>query len=114
MLTLNKTKVYFVTDKNNKIVHTSYTIRKNFKYPFMKKNEILVGPCNTVKEYRGRGIYPYVLNYIIRKTDNKSYYLIIKSENSSSINGAKKAGFSLTPRKIKKTKILKRFIEIEN
>ena len=111
LLTFNKTKVYLVTDKNGKVIHTSYTICRNFKYRFMEKNEILIGPCSTEIEYRGKGIYPYVLNYIINNTNNVNYYLIIKPDNNSSIKGAEKAGFEITDRKINKSKFLNCFIE---
>lgn len=114
ILTKNKTKIYFALDKDRKIIHTSYTICKNFKYPFINKGEIVIGPCNTEESARGKGIYPFVLNYIVNNTNNKSYYLIIRPENTSSIHGAKKAGFVLTNRIIIGTKYLNRFIEIKN
>lgn len=113
ILTNNKTKIYFALDKDGKIVHTSYTICKNFKYPFMNKGEILIGPCYTEESARGKGIYPFVLNNIINNTDNEEYYLIIRPENIASIHGAKKAGFVLTDRSIIGTKYLNRFIEIK-
>lgn len=114
ILTKNKTKIYFALDREGKIIHTSYTICKNFKYPFMDKDEIVIGPCNTKESVRGRGIYPFVLNHIVNTTNNKSYYLIIRPENTSSIHGAKKAGFVLTDRTIIGTKYLNRFKEIKN
>ncbi len=113
ILTRNKTKIYFALDKEQKIVHTSYTICKNFKYPFINKDEIVIGPCNTEESARGKGIYPFVLNYIVSNTNYKSYYLIIRPENKASIHGAEKAGFVLTERKIMGTKYLNRFKEIK-
>jgi len=111
ILTANKSKIYMAIDKHKHIYHKAYVICKNFKYPFLNKDEIVIGPCSTIEQARGKGIYPYVLNYIIKNGDYKSYYLIIRPENISSINGAKKAGFNYTNRNIYGTKFLNRFIE---
>ena len=59
-ITRGRTYVYYCFDGQNK-VHQSYVMKKCFKFPFLKKNDIHIGPCYTAEEYRGQGIYPAVL-----------------------------------------------------
>lgn len=78
-----------------KIIHESYVIHKCYKFPFLLGNDIEIGPCYTQEEWRGRGIYAYVLNKInIRELSARDKsYMIIDSKNISSIKGVKKAGY---------------------
>lgn len=90
LLTRGGYKVYLVKDLG-KIVHISYVIPKCFKFTFLENNAVEAGPCITSKEYRGRGIYPYVLNKILKS--HKDVYMIVDDSNVASINGIKKVGF---------------------
>lgn len=113
LLSFGKTKIYFAIDKNNgNILHSSYIIPRNFKYPFLKKGEYCIGPCNTAPMFRGRGIYPYVLRYILCDNPDIIFKMIIKEENTPSINGVKKADFKLTTEKVRSSLILNRFVSI--
>ena len=89
------------------VIHTSYVIPKCFKFPFLNDSDYEVGPCNTDKQYRGKGIYPAVLTKIIQSSE--TYYMIIDDMNIPSIRGASKAGFKALPGKIR-TNCLKRYI----
>ena len=90
--------IYYVKN-GEKIIHTSLVTGKSFKFPFMKKNDWHIGPCVTVEGYRGRGIYPKVLQkitYDFYKRNNSSQsslYMIVKDTNIPSIKGVHKAGF---------------------
>lgn len=113
LLSKGKTKIYFIIDKNNgRIIHSSCVIPRNFKYPFLKKGEYCIGNCKTEPEFRGRGIYPYVLKYIMGNNPNIIFKMIIREDNTSSINGVKKAGFELTKEKVRGTLILNRFVRV--
>ena len=97
------------------IVHESIVIHRCYKFPFLKGNDIQIGPCKTNREYRGRGIYPKVLQYII---DNElglgdCAYMIIEENNVSSIRGVEKAGFRRVKR-IDRNRILKRYTIIND
>lgn len=94
ILTFGKTKIYYVQD-GNQILHTSYVIPACSKFPFLKKNDLEIGPCYTYPEFRGKGIYPKVLTKICQKRggDSISFYMIVDENNLSSIKGIEKAGF---------------------
>lgn len=57
----------------------------------------VIGDCATIPEYRGLGIYPHMLNYIvgdlkiIGHTDR--VYILVSPDNSPSIKGIERAGF---------------------
>ena len=109
ILTRFRTKIYFAISDTNEVVHFSVVIPRNFKYPFLKKNEFCIGPCNTVENARGLGIYPYVLQKILSDNQGAVYYMLIKKDNNASIRGVKKAGFMLCDKRILGTKFLNRF-----
>ena len=87
--------IYYVKD-GDKIIHTSFVTGKSIKFDFMNEADLHIGPCITDVNYRGLGIYPKVLNTIIKDyySTQKALYIIIEDSNISSIKGACKAGFS--------------------
>lgn len=93
-ITVGKARVFYVSDGDS-LMHTSYVIPNCIKFPFMKKDDLEIGPCYTYPEYRGRGLYPAVLRAICNyyKDGNVHYYMIVDSENTASIKGIEKAGF---------------------
>lgn len=95
IITFDKAKVYVIRDNDGSIVHYSCVFPKCYKFPFLKKNDVEVGPCFTSKNHRGKGFYPYVLAYIAKKEILKkgNLYLMINTKNKSSIRGVKKVGF---------------------
>lgn len=113
ILTKGKVKIYNAINKKGKIVHSSYVIPKNIKYSFLKKNDVVIGPCFTNPEYRGKGIYPFVLNEIKKDMNDKNIYMFIKRENIASIHGVEKAGFKKCKNGIYNTKIFKIFKKTE-
>lgn len=48
------------------IVRQSMMVGRNPKFSFLRENEYEIGPCMTTEEYRGLGIYPYVLGICVR------------------------------------------------
>lgn len=106
-----KARIFYVK-VDGKVVHTSYVIPRCRKFPFLKENDFEIGPCCTDKEYRGLGIYPQVLNYIVYSNGagGETYYMIVSQDNISSLRGIKKAGFDLCGEvfktKLKKYKLL--------
>lgn len=75
------------------IAHKSCVIGKNYKFPFLSKSEAEIGPCFTAPDFRGKGIYPYVLRKILSEGGYNGYYMIVRNDNISSIKGIEKAGF---------------------
>ena len=84
--------IYYVKD-GEKLIHTSLVTNKSFKFPFMSENDLHIGPCITKEEYRGRGIYPKVLQKIALDSPQKTLFMIIEDSNIASIKGVTKAGF---------------------
>ncbi len=68
---------------------------KIYKFPFMGKKSLHIGPCFTEPEFRGKGLYPYLLTYIMNDIPTASAFYIICSEtNTASRRGIQKAGFT--------------------
>lgn len=97
MITLGRAKIVCVSDKENKVIHTSYLIPKCYKFKFLGINDFEIGPCKTAERYRGKGIYPSVLKYIISRNERISseFYMIVDEKNVPSRRGCEKAGFDI-------------------
>ena len=95
LFTKRKYKIVYVINKKNEIIHYSHILPKLFKFPFMQSNDLEIGPCWTSKEYRGRGIYPFILKYIVEKLsqDNRRFWIFAHEDNNPSIKGIRKSGF---------------------
>ncbi len=63
----------------------------------IRKRGPLVSTSITSQEYRGKSIYPYVLNLaarnIFRDTRHTEVFGVVRSDNASSIRGLEKAGY---------------------
>lgn len=114
IITLGKSYIYYCKDNTGKVVHTSYAIPKCIKFPFLSNNDYEIGPCMTIPEYRGKGIYPQVLNYITYSCGGRDtkFYMLVNPTNESSIKGIKKANFKFCG-KVIATK-LRQYKKIEN
>jgi hypothetical protein len=57
---------------------------------------LLIGPCLTEENFRGRSIYPRVLQYVVSNLADDGYgpfYIDSSPDNTPSIRGVEKAGF---------------------
>ncbi len=92
--TFGKYQIIYVYDKN-KLVHYSHIIPRFWKFQFMEENDLEIGPSWTNTDYRGEGIYPFILNFILDKYEQeyKNFYMIVNKTNTKSIRGIEKAGF---------------------
>lgn len=95
LLTFGRAAIFYVCE-NGEVAHTSYVVPRCFKFPFLKKGEYEIGPCRTKMQYRGKGLYPMVLNDIVHSVGEEGafFYMIVDETNSSSIKGIEKAGFT--------------------
>ncbi len=96
LLSFGKCKSYSVISlKDGSIIHKSVTVGCNIKFPFLKRKDYEIGPCHTNPEYRGKGLYPYILQYIVRDlSSHNNFYILIREDNLSSRRGVEKAGFT--------------------
>ena len=93
LMTFGRYKKIIVLNSNGTVMHISCTMGKCFKFPFLIKNSVEIGPCVTYPNFRGRGIYPAVLRYIRGSGWYQHYYMLVREDNISSIRGVEKAGF---------------------
>ncbi len=114
LLTFGRTEIYFAFDSNRNLIHSAYVIPRNFKYPFLQKDEWCIGPCNTPEPFRGQGIYQYVLSYILVNNPGRDFCMFIRNENTASQKGVVKAGFTLVGEKVTGSRILNRFCLVKD
>jgi hypothetical protein len=90
-----KTK-YFIK-VSNQIIHRSFLFKKINLLRVVNKKGPAIGECSTINEYKGKSIYPFVINYIAKEVlkTNEEVFIIVNTDNISSIRGIKKAGFKL-------------------
>jgi RimJ/RimL family protein N-acetyltransferase len=93
----NKTK-YFIEIDSRKI-HESTLFKKIDILKLIQKKGPAIGECVTIPEFKGKSIYPFVINYIAKKelfeNQTKEVFIIVDANNISSIKGIEKAGFTL-------------------
>jgi hypothetical protein len=97
LFTFGKYSIFYAKDSTGKVLHYSHTIPNFFKFPFLNKKDLQIGPCWTDQNHRGKNIYPAVLTYIINFLNNKidTFYIITDYDNVSSQKGIIKSGFEL-------------------
>lgn len=86
-------KIFYV-EEQGQVIHTSYLMPRCWKFPFIKQGDYHIGPCQTIPEYRGRGIYPAVLKEIVKSDKNATYHIVVAESNKASVKGIVKAGFA--------------------
>ena len=94
-ITKGKIKIYYVKSTDGAIIHTSYVIPRCIKFPFLSENDFQIGPCTTHPDFRGRGIYPRVINHIVKTVGESDtvFSMTVDISNTPSIKGIEKAGF---------------------
>lgn len=89
-------KVYYVEDENG-LTHYTMCIGKCKKFPFMKKNDYILGPSWTRTDTRGQRLLAKMLNYvsqdILKKYPDANIYTVVREENVASTKGVLKADF---------------------
>lgn len=104
--------IYYTLAADGTVTHTSYLLRKIFKFPFMSDKDYHIGPCFTHPDYRGQNIYPSVLNFIGQSISSDNHIsMLIRPANKSSIRGAEKAGFVCIG-EVYKTKIKRYLLKV--
>ncbi len=92
----NSKKRYFITE-NGVVVHNSFLFEKAHILRLLQKNGPVIGDCYTNPDYRGKFIYPFVINHIakelIEERKNTEVFIIVNTNNLNSIRGIEKAGF---------------------
>lgn len=90
--------VYFAARVADQLVHESWLIFDVvFQLQFGYDPDVpVIGHCVTTEQFRGRGIYPYMLSFIKSYCCNhnicKLIYVIVSQDNTPSIRGIERAG----------------------
>jgi RimJ/RimL family protein N-acetyltransferase len=74
----------------------SHVIGKGWRFPFMRANDIEIGPCWTAYEYRRQGIYSTVIQRILFDFKNHHAWMFTQETNIASIRGIEKVGFKFS------------------
>ena len=96
---ITDSKKEFLIRENGLTVHRSYVFNKLHVLGLIGKSGPAIGDCVTIPQYKGKSIYPFVINHlaltILSQKQHKEMFIIVNSDNASSIRGIEKAGFSL-------------------
>lgn len=105
-------KIYIceIADKETgEVMHYTYVMKKSYKFPFMKKDDYMVGPSVTDEKFRGRGLLGRGINFakqeILAINPNARFIGLVREENVSSRKGIEKIGMLSTGRVFKKNKL---------
>jgi hypothetical protein len=94
---VSKNKKRFFIQVEGKVIHESFLFEKLFVLRLIDKTGPTIGDCRTVEAFKGKSIYPYVINHIagveIGKHNREEVFIIVSPNNLSSIKGIEKAGF---------------------
>lgn len=99
---VNDSKTRYEITDNGLSVHRSFLFNRVHVLRLIGKKGPAVGDCVTIPEYKGRSIYPFVINYIahelLEKQKLSEVFIIVNPDNAASIRGIEKAGFQLHAR----------------
>jgi RimJ/RimL family protein N-acetyltransferase len=92
----------FLVFSGNKPVHISWlchppVAREELANIHLKPNEAHIAACYTHPDFRGKNIFPVVLQHILRYASEQKIdkvYIAVLPENAASRKGIEKAGFS--------------------
>lgn len=78
------------------VVHYSYLTPKVFRFPFMKRGDVQVGPCVTHESYRGQGVFSKVLSLIplLYPGINNTIWTYTTEDDIAAQKAFKNAGYS--------------------
>jgi len=94
LISLGKFEIIQLFDSQN-IVHYTYITPKVYRFPFMNKTDIQIGPCYTYENYQRRGIYTFVLKFVISHYchDGRNLWIYCNEKNEASRKTIVKVGF---------------------
>jgi len=75
-------------------IYRVYALSRNFRFTYMNRNDLSIGPGLTDPDYRGRGISPAVIRYVCATRHGcRRFYATTNSGNQAARRGCEKAGF---------------------
>jgi len=94
LITMGKLRIFYILD-HRKVIHYSFIIPKNFRFPFMNKEDLQIGPCGTDPTYRGQGLYTKALEMIpvLFSEQTNTFWIYTTEKNVISQHVIEKAGY---------------------
>jgi predicted GNAT family acetyltransferase len=76
------------------VVAKAQIMPKIFIFDFMDRKGLHIGPCWTHPDFRGQGLYPYLIKKVMDDYKNayRNFYMFTSTDNISSQRGIEKAG----------------------
>lgn len=94
--------VHLFTTRGGSVQHRSVVHGRDFRFPFMSIEDVMVGAVWTAPQVRGKGLAGMMLSRIIQSTDCLgSFWYVTEASNLASIRVAEKAGFACVGRGLK-------------
>ena len=86
----------FLIYYGNEIAHYSVVMPGSFRYPFMNKNELQIGPIGTHEAHRGKRLATYAINKIIAhyQDQDRTLWYLTRATNEISIRTIERFGFT--------------------
>ena len=96
LTTFGKYQIIYLK-KDDDILHYTHILPKFFKLPFLGLNDLEIGPSWTKESYRGKGIFPAVINYSVQcfKEKGRSFHIFAHIDNVPSQKAIRNAGFCM-------------------
>jgi hypothetical protein len=92
LFTFGRFKIVTLIDGKN-VAHYSYITPKTFRFPFMAKNDIMIGPCFTDSKYRGKGIFTEILRLINSIYCDNDLWICANLNNKASLRAFESSGY---------------------
>lgn len=96
LMTFGKYKIIYLK-KDDEIMHYTHILPKFFKLPFLDLSDLEIGPSWTKESYRGKGIFPAVINHTVQcfKEKGRNFYIFAHIDNIPSQKAIRNAGFHM-------------------
>lgn len=85
-------------DDAGALAHRSTIVRRDFRYPFMASDDIMVTDVWTDPQHRGKGLGVMALKLILARPEHRRFryvWYLTREENEPSVRLVTRAGFSL-------------------
>ena len=86
--------ICYAVYKDDELIHESWVFKsKLLATQLGYKRKFIIGNSVTKENYRGQGIYPFILHFILKNNPDKKFIIFTDVSNNSSEKGILKAGF---------------------
>lgn len=86
---------HFTVEYKGEVINRTFVFKKVFLLRLVNKSGPVIGDCWTDDRFRGRSIFPFMLNRVagIELKSANEVFVVVNTNNQSSIRGIEKSGF---------------------